>query len=703
MACFEGCVERPAMKKQVQSETTGIVKTNGSRGVAGRVVQTVPAVLAALLLVMLSGVVFHLLGQAGGTVTLVFYDREGNRMSQSEMRALSNNGGLAYNSDYLLEPGTLRAISAGPLFPSGAGMAFNIPARPVAFAINWPTQPTGFNLIVLDDGGEGFTSGGTINFTWEAAKDVRRRLDEALAARPGYVRSPAFNESYDAAVALIDPLKDSTDESAKGRAGQLALDNLAVAFDTLLREHGPVFAAANRDSLQPWIGFTIDRVSSYKTNLDLAASLSAPFGWVRIVFDASEGPGTYTAMVDYAKSKGLKVLGQPVDSSYDRRYTREQYRERFIQFLTAFPQIDAWEVGNEINGSWLSSDIALKVADAVAEVRSRAPGAQTFLTLFWQVNTASVANSMFTWVDRNLPVSVRSDIDVVTISQYQEQAPMGVVFNDVMTVLAEDFPDSRIGLGELGYWIPGQQFWWAYNAQDPEAAKRDVARQFYPASYDFPRSIGGGFWWTFIPDFINDLELRTIVSELRDRLLASAPQPSPTPTPTPTPGPTATATPTPEPTATPTPEPTPGGNVFGGEWAAVANVPPVASYSDLYQRVGVQPRTRCTASVWVKGSGSIELHVWGNPRWTRKLGSVRIDAGPEWRKFTTPVFNVRNRNRVWLSFDDAVSGTPGRMFLDQVFLGTADGDNQVRNPGFEDGGRAWTITSPAIFGIEQNP
>jgi len=672
--------------------------------------------LPGLAFVLLAAVILITLAirgsaQAGGTVTLLFFDRNGTALTPTQVRSISNNGGAGYNNDFLLNPANMRAISSGPLYTSGSNLAFNIPSQAVALAFNWPTLPGGYQLLVLDKGGTGFSTGGTINFTYQAALDVKKKLDAARAARPGYVPSSKFNTAYQAAASQLAGVDVYSPEAAKGKAGQLALDQLAVAYDAMLAENGPVYAAANKSTLTPWIGFTIDTVSNYQANVDLAASLAAPYAWIRIVFDAGQAPSTYTNLVNYAKSKGVKVLGQPVDSTYDKSYTRAQYKQRFIDYITAFPQIDGWEVGNEVNGSWLSSDIGLRIADAAAEVKLRAPGKPTFLTFFWQINTDSVANSMFTWANANLPASTRANIDVVTFSQYQEQAPMGVAFDQVMKTLRAEFPTQKIGLGELGYWIPGQQFWWAYNQTDAVAAKRAVAEQYYNASFDFPGSIGGVFWWTFITDFKSDTAMQQIVKSLRDKLQSGSPTPTPTPTVSPTPTPSPTATPTPTPTATPsptptptatatpTPTPTPGGIVFNGYWAAMAKIPATATYQDFYQTVPVTPNANHTASVWVKGTGSLELQIWANATWTQRLASVRINAGSTWTKVTTPVFNVGNRQRVYLSFDTAFSNAAGTMYLDEVFLGTSGGANRITNPGFESGSTGWSNDAPAIFSV----
>jgi hypothetical protein len=467
--------------------------------------------------------------QEGATVTLLFFDRNATALTPAEVRSTSNNGGTTNNNDFLLNPANMRAISSGPIYISGPNLAFNIPSQAVALAFNWPSISRGYQLLILDNGGAGFSTAATINFTYQAALDVKKKLDAASAARPDYMPSAIFTTAYQAAASLLAEVDLYSPESAKGKAGQLALDQLAVAYDAMLAEHGPEYAAANKFTVTPWIGFTIDTYSDYQGDIDLAAALAAPYAWIRIVFDSSQAPSTYTNIVNYAKTKGVKVLGQPVDSTDDKFYTRAQYRQRFVDYLTAFPQIDAWEVGNEVNGSWLSSDIGLRIADAATEVKARAPGKPTFLTLFWQLNTDSVQHSMFTWVNANLSASTRANIDVVTFSQYQEQAPMGVAFDQVMKTLRAEFPMQKIGLGELGYWIAGQQFWWAYNQTDTLAAKRMVAEQYYNAAFDYPGSIGGVFWWTYIQDFKSDTTMQQIVKTLRDKLQSGAPTPTPTP------------------------------------------------------------------------------------------------------------------------------------------------------------------------------
>lgn len=457
-----------------------------------------------------------------GRITLLFYDRDGLRLSPEQIRRLSNNGPVDRNNDFLVDPLTLRVVAAKPLQIYESNFTFDVVDAPVALAFNWPTEPQGYSLILLDNGGKGFSSPGVVNFTYQAAKDLKLRLEAAAAARPDYQPSQKFHDAYDEASGHISAAEASPDQSLKGKEGQLALDQLAVAYDALLFEHGPVFARAAGTDAPPWLGLTIDRTTHYRKTLDLAASLTQPYGWIRIVFDDGKKPSDYAEFIRYAKDKGLKVMGEPVDSFYDKRYTRVRYRQRFVDFITAFPEVDAWEVGNEVNGGWLSPEIPGKIADAVEEVRKRAPGKLAVLTLFWQLNTETAKTSMFTWIDANLPAPVRSGIDVVFVSLYQEQAPMGVFFDRMMSALRREFPAQKIGLGELGYWIPGQRFWWAHSKDDPNrAGKHGTAAQYYHAALDYAGSVGGCFWWTYVQDFPSDPAMQSILRELRDGLLGS--------------------------------------------------------------------------------------------------------------------------------------------------------------------------------------
>lgn len=64
-----------------------------------------PALVIGALVLLIWGVIVTTgIAQAGGTVNLLFFDRNGTALTPSQVRLLSNNNGAGYNSDFLLNP-----------------------------------------------------------------------------------------------------------------------------------------------------------------------------------------------------------------------------------------------------------------------------------------------------------------------------------------------------------------------------------------------------------------------------------------------------------------------------------------------------------------------------------------------------------------------------------------------------------------------
>lgn len=465
-------------------------------------------------------------------VTLRFFDRDGNELSAARARSIiecraprcTSDGTPGWSNDALVDPVSLQVRKARPLRDGADGRLFFRPlASPAALVINWPTTTRGYAMLLVDNLGAGFAGTQSVNVTHRAAKDARARLASMLSARPEYTPSAAFIAALGSADAHLATADAAADEAVRGAQGQRALDQLAVATDLLLAEYGPAYARAHRTVRAPWLGVTLDTTSGTPGTLDHAAAITAPYGWVRIVFDRGVPATAYADAVAAAKARGLRVLGEPIDSSAAKRYTRAAYLARIQEYVTAFPEIDAWEVGNEVNGTWTGKEIAAKVADAAAWVDAHS-SALVVLTLYWQLGTDAAKASTFNWARANLPPAVRSHLDVVLLSTWIEDAPLGLGFDTVMRTLAAEFPDQRIGLGELGYWnADTSRVWWAYDRHDPTgAARRAVSSQLLAASLGYPTSVGGGFWWYFVQEMQPPAgdALAATVGEIRD-LVAS--------------------------------------------------------------------------------------------------------------------------------------------------------------------------------------
>jgi hypothetical protein len=142
-----------------------------------------------------------------------------------------------------------------------------------------------------------------------------------------------------------------------------------------------------------------------------------------------------------------------------------------------------------------------------------------------------------------------------------------------------------------------------------------------------------------------------------------------------------------------------GNNARSGSWAMKGDLPSTTSWQEFYQiNSGIQPNTAYTASIWVRGSGSLQLRVL-NGSWGSVIQSVRCDAGSQWQQYSVS-FNTGTNTQLNFVLIDAYTDTGGTMYLDDAFLGPTGGVNQLRNPGFENGNTDWA--KDAIFTIEQS-
>ncbi|MGZ5297131.1 MAG: hypothetical protein ACXWYT_09445, partial [Actinomycetota bacterium] len=451
-----------------------------------------------------------------GAVQLRFFDRRGNEMSAEIARSRMSNGSAGWANDALIDPTFLYDVEAHPLSIDDTGhLSFTVPDRPVALAVNWPTT-RGYSLLIVDNGGAGFTHGGVVNFTYRAALDAKRTLDQELAARPAFLRSAAFVEAYAAAASDLDSATASTGRSERGRYGSLALDHLAVANDLLLADYGTQFARAT-GSITPWLGVTMDTIDGHRARLDLASELTDPLGWVRIVMDPGTDFSAYAPVVRRAHLSGLKVMGQPIDSYYAKDFPGQDYLHRIQRAVTALPAVDAWEIGNEVNGGWLGPAMGDRIDRAAAWLGSSHPEKIVVLTFYWQIGTDAPQWSTFNWIRDELKASTIRNTDVFLLSTWVEDAPLGLAYDRILRALHDALHGSTLGIGELGYWGPGtSRAWWYGARRDPVVGRRIVLDQMYRASLGYSWSVGGVFWWYFAEDMPADPELAGELSKIRD-------------------------------------------------------------------------------------------------------------------------------------------------------------------------------------------
>ena len=445
-----------------------------------------------------------------GPVRFRVYDTTGRRLDWAAFRRLQENGkGEDGDNDMILDPATLRVRSGWPLYEDGGNPALDRPRGAAALSMAWPTSD-GYSALILD-----LPRPGTYVFNFLAAQQAVAQLRTALSDRPGYLPSPAFSTSWRSARSELALAGAARTEADRGRHGARAYEAAVHAQLLLLREFGTQYLAQRAQAapgLSPWqgpgenppsIGFTFDAIRPGARDLQRVSALVGGrpgAAAVRLVFDLSERPSYYAATVRAAHKAGIRVVGQFLDSSDVAAVSQEQWQRRVAEFVGGLPDVDTWEVGNEVNGNWLGSGVAAKIAYAAAYVKTHTR-ASTLLTLYWQLGEDDPQHSVFTWAS-TLPQSTVRNLDQIGLSVYPEDHPLGAAFDRVFRTLHGAFPHQRLGVTELGYWSAdlGHTWWWG-SPHDPIGKGRQAVADLYTrAVFGYPYSAGGTYWWYFLEE-----------------------------------------------------------------------------------------------------------------------------------------------------------------------------------------------------------
>ncbi|GAC1572811.1 MAG: hypothetical protein NVS3B20_04670 [Polyangiales bacterium] len=239
----------------------------------------------------------------------------------------------------------------------------------------------------------------------------------------------------------------------------------------------------------PLYGVTIDGITPLPSIVTSLSKLSH-MPTTRVVFDEFQKASTYTTSVAAIYDVSF-VMGAILDSYYVKDYSIAAYGSRTTEYLDAMSKwVDIWEVGNEINGEWLgtTSDVTAKMTGAFDLVTKR--NLRTALTLYYNATCYSLADhEMFVWANANIPPGMKSGLDYVLVSYYEDDCPGAPPdWNAVFAKLAAMFPKSKIGFGECG----------TLTAKN----KSEFITRYYTMSVAAPRYIGGYFWWYFRQDMV---------------------------------------------------------------------------------------------------------------------------------------------------------------------------------------------------------
>lgn len=478
---------------------------------------TIKATLTSIGILLLSIFAFMLDAQAAPiNVKFRVFDENGVELTYKQINSRMTNGRPSIISSGTFELSTLKALTLGEHYNSGGKWTMPFTDIGQGMVIHWNTNNTGYSSFLLDNGGQGFQKSETVIFNQRLAEDAKRQFDNAVTKRGDYARPSQFLALQgEIEGCFVNLRKAGITASEQGRIGQQCLDLVAQAMTMLLREYGTQRAAALGNTAR-W-GVTIipqptaALATEYKKIDDLVTLFAPQHRWARIAMNG-DGTDNLQRIYDiaaYAKTKGVKTMGQLFDSTNQANVPLATFKTRVDQALAFRPNSNtltlgeimaAWEVGNEANGLWLGTDVPAKINYAASKVKG-IPGQtkkDVVLTFYWYSIQDELVDSLFNWIDQNKPFN---NVDQIALSIYVDEQPLNFAWDLIMTKLSEIFPGKPIMSGELDYDVAG------YYLEGPKSSTGEQRAQAYiknryPSSFATPNSIGGGFWWYYDDDMV---------------------------------------------------------------------------------------------------------------------------------------------------------------------------------------------------------
>lgn len=236
-------------------------------------------------------------------------------------------------------------------------------------------------------------------------------------------------------------------------------------------------------------GVTIDGINNLNAIVTSLSKLCKK-PTTRIVFDEWVPASNYQNAVNQIHNVSF-IMGEILDSYYMSQYNLQQYTDRTNEYVNLLgSKVDIWEVGNEINGEWLgtTADVVAKMKSAYSIVKGK--GYKTELTLYYNFNCWSTqSHEMFRWVNRNVPANMKSGLNYVLVSYYEDDCNgYQPNWQKIMDSLHVIFPNAKIGLGECG--------------TNKSTKKAAYINKYYSIKVTTPKFVGGCFWWYYKQDCV---------------------------------------------------------------------------------------------------------------------------------------------------------------------------------------------------------
>lgn len=435
----------------------------------------------------------------GGAARLDVVDGSGDLLDLEGLRRIQSNGaGRDGWDDQLLTTDTLEVLTHSPLYEDEeASAAVDLPdGRPATLTLSWPTSH-GYSALLADIPGPGRHCLAEL-----AARALHERQPPRLTALPAGRTRADVESMRERTSTVLEECAEAVDPVERAVRGTRALEAAAtaqLALDEACRALVPGDAVIGVTFTEPPDPDQVIEATGVGAGRRRMAA--------RIVVDDAHDADeldSWRSTIAALHTVDALALVQVCDSRAMADLDSHQWDARVSALIAGLPEADAWEVGNELGGSWLGDDVVDKTVRAARAVRAdpATAGAATVVTLYYQLGQESAEASVLSWARRRLTPELLAVTDVLGLSVYPQWHPLGTGADRVISALAAAFPDQRVALTELGYGgndlDPGP--WWFGSAQDAAAARAATARHLTSAALGREGSWGAPFWWYYLQD-----------------------------------------------------------------------------------------------------------------------------------------------------------------------------------------------------------
>lgn len=467
-------------------------------------------------------------GAGARSIELDAYDAQGRRLVGEGLLAyIAPRSGKAPPGGGIYVAGLDDTPAAGRPWVVAGGtrtlIAWEGPLR-IRLSLPWPVQGDGFSTVAIDKEGSGYSDGDRVLLNEAIAVTQYRLFKESLQNRqagwePNYKQSKRARELHEAVQEALAAAKAEPVEEKRAALYEKATSKLSAAWSKMLFEHGSQVAAHPKKGSSLRWGVTLDEtLASRVADFDDIAEQIKRTGanWVRLVFRKNAEDFTYAnarsfieydGAVEALKRQKLYIMGSVLDSTMWPRTAKPAdlaARARNLAFKYK-ELIRTWEVASEPNGNWLGGvreplpdDLVVKaVKEAAEEIKRVEPSLETAASLYWWEGTAGDdRHPVFAWLRRADAREALRSIDVVGLSIYPDEHPMGLALDPAFRRLHELLPDKRLMIAGFGY-VEGERlegYWWL-DPEEVDDGRKDLVILYTGVGPAMPHSVGGGFYW----------------------------------------------------------------------------------------------------------------------------------------------------------------------------------------------------------------